>query len=39
MPPKRITIRDQNGIDVQNSTIGPYDQNSDITLTCESNGG
>ncbi|KAF7489928.1 Nephrin [Sarcoptes scabiei] len=39
VPPKTITIRDQNGDFVQNSTIGPYDQNSSVVLNCESNGG
>lgn len=39
VPPKKITIRDQNGNYIQNSTIGPYDQNTDVILTCESNGG
>nr|XP_027199500.1 nephrin-like [Dermatophagoides pteronyssinus] len=39
VPPKKITIRDQNGNYIENSTIGPYDQNTDVILTCESNGG
>ncbi|KAJ6224210.1 hypothetical protein RDWZM_002755 [Blomia tropicalis] len=39
VPPKRIAIRDQNGNHVQNSTIGPYDEQTDVVLTCESYGG
>ncbi|KAH9387679.1 hypothetical protein TYRP_008872 [Tyrophagus putrescentiae] len=39
VPPKRIAIRDQHGNYVHNSTIGPFNQNSDVILTCESLGG
>lgn len=39
MPPKHIKIRDQSGRDVHNSTIGPYNENTNVTLVCESKGG
>lgn len=39
VPPKHIKIRDQKGRNVENSTIGPYDQGTNVTLVCESKGG
>ncbi|KXJ73563.1 hypothetical protein RP20_CCG015559, partial [Aedes albopictus] len=39
VPPSKVTILDELGAAVMDSTVGPYKENVDINLTCVSSGG
>ncbi|XP_055634568.1 uncharacterized protein LOC129774711 isoform X2 [Toxorhynchites rutilus septentrionalis] len=39
VPPSKLAILDEMGAAIQNNIVGPYQENTDINLTCVSSGG